>query len=670
MMGKIKINGKEFKFNEGETIYTVAKRNNIFIPVLCYHSQLRITGSCGICVVEVKINGKSELLNSCSEFAKEGMEVFTDSERVLEKRKDIIKSLILNHPVYCSLCDKNGICLLQDYTLLYGEKLEEYKYEREIKEYKIEPFIKFYPDLCIFCERCNRFWNEELNEGEIILIDKEKKEVRLLKDKDILKGFLNYLIDICPTGAFSENISQIYAKPWDLERIDTYCTFCSLFCEIRLYIKKKTKTRTYEGGRKFLPDRIFDIKYQNKGLIDSVICDNAKFGRDFISNDKILKRAKIEGKWKEIDMDEIVLNLKNKLKKYISEETGIILSLNMGNEEIDSLKDFFVNEKRVKNFLIVPGFFDTSFNLMKTNFKIEDIEDNTFILHTGYDFFNSHPVIGFEILRRLRKFKKVNLFSLSYEKGKIQREANDFLLIDNNTFKILKVLFKKLYKEFGVKKEIEEEFLNSFLFLRKIENLNEDNILKELNFEKGRFSKIVKSIINSKKLVVIYQDFIPFEIQKLCYSFKYIKFPVKILILRMWQNTEYFLNKKFPIIDIYEFKRKVENGMIKFVMIFNVNPFLFIKDEEFLKNIFEKCEIFVFDSFNGTHADLSNNVVPLKTFYEKEVKVMDNFCNIKEIKKVFESERIYLPEMISKLKEKESEEINFEEKIEIDLEKI
>jgi len=110
--------------------------------------------------------------------------------------------------------------------------------------------------------------------------------------------------------------------------------------------------------------------------------------------------------------------------------------------------------------------------------------------------------------------------------------------------------------------------------------------------------------------------------------------------------------------------------MIKFVMIFNVNPFLFIKDEEFLKNIFEKCEIFVFDSFNGTHADLSNNVVPLKTFYEKEVKVMDNFCNIKEIKKVFESERIYLPEIISKLKEKESEEINFEEKIEIDLEKI
>jgi NADH dehydrogenase/NADH:ubiquinone oxidoreductase subunit G len=673
-MGKIKINGKEFEFKDGETIYEVAKRNGIFIPTYCYHKNLRIVASCRICIVELK-SPKSQILTSCATLCKDGMEILTDSEKVLEERKNIMQLLLLNHPPECPVCDQGGKCLLQDYTYIYGNTFSEFKYEKEYKKYDIGPFLRFYPELCILCERCYRFWKEELNEDEIVCFGRGyKKYVGPLENKEILMGFSNYLIDICPVGAFLDNtLSKFSVREWDLEEVETFCHFCSLFCEIKAYRRKKSRTKAILGGKKSLPYKIYDVKYKND---DGIICDRGKFGKDFILSEKILKKAKIKNKWVEINEEEIISFLKEKIKKYAPESIGILLSARMGNEEIDLLKEFFVNEIGIRNFLLIPGFFDSSFNLMKSDFKIEDVEEKTFILNVGYDFFYSHPVIGFEILRRLRKLKGEILpahfyeypfkeklpflFSISYQEGKVKREANKFLLTNfKNSFNILKILFSKIYKEYGVKKEIEDDFLNSWEFLRKIENLNKQK----------EFEEIINRIKKSKKLIVIYQDFIPFEIQKLLYSFKYINFPVKILILRYSPNTEYFLQKKFPLLNIYDFKNKIERGIIKLVIFIYTNPFFDIPYEGFSNLIFDKCETIIFDTFEGKHTEISEFVIPLKSFYEKDDFVMDNFGRIKKIKKVIESNRIDLKEIILKLKGENFEEIYFEEKIEIDLDK-
>jgi len=674
-MGKLRINGKEFEFRDGETIYEVAKRNGIFIPTFCYQENLRIVASCRICIVEVKFSGKSQILTSCSTFCKEGMEVLTDSEKVLEERKNIMQFLLLNHPPECPVCDQGGNCLLQDYTFIYGNTLSEFKYKKEYKKYNIGPFLIFYPELCILCERCYRFWKEELNEDEIVSFGRGyEKYIGPIEDKEILKGFSNYLIDICPVGAFLDNtLPKFSVRRWDLEEIETVCPLCSLFCEIKAYRRKKTRTKALSGGKKSLPNKIYDIKYKNE---DGIICDRGKFGKDFILSEKILKRAKIKNKWKEINEEEIISNLKEKIKKYAPESIGIVLSARMGKEEIDFLKEFFVNEIKVKNFLLVPGFFDSSFNLMKSDFKIEDVEEKTFILSVGYDFFYSHPVIGFEILRRLRKLKNEILpahfyeypfkeklpflFSILYQEGKVKKEANKFILTNfKNSFNILKILFSKIYKEYGVKKEVENDFLNSWEFLRKIENLNKED----------GFEDIIKKFKESKKLILIYQDFIPFEIQKLLYSFKYLNFPVKILILRYSSNAEYFVQKKFPLLNIYDFKDKIEKGIIKLIIFIYTNPFFDIPYEDFSNLMFNKCETIVFDTFEGKHTEISEFVIPLKSFYEKDDFVLNNFGEIKKIKKVIESERIDLREIILKLKEKNFEEIYFEEKIEIDLDK-
>lgn len=687
-MGKITINDREYEFKEGETIFQIARREGIFIPTYCYHSQLRIVASCRICLVEVRINNKEFVVTSCSTTAQEGMIVYTDSERVLKERYAIMQFLLLNHPPECPVCDEGGQCLLQNFTEAYGPVNPVFKYKKEYKKYDTGPLIRFYPELCILCDRCYRFWKEELNEDEIVSIERGSKTyVGPSGDNPILKGFSNYLIDICPVGAFLDNTtSKFSVRPWDLEKIDTHCPLCSLFCEIRAYRRKKIRTRSYRGGKKLLPDRIYNIKYQTKGIKDSIICDRGKFGKDFLISKNILSKTKIKGEWKNIDIDEVFLNLKEKIEKYPPESIGVILSARMGNEEIDVLKDVLVNRIGIMNFMLTPGIIDSSANLMLSDFNLNDIKRGTFILHTGYDFFYSHPVTGLEILRRLRKFpeeivpayfktppfkeKMPFLFSISYQEGKVQKEANDFLPADfKNSFELNLAIFSELYKNYGLRKESESTLLNYFSFTRKIENMDVERVLNQIGFEKKKFNKILNRIKNSNNLILVYQDFIPFEIQKAMYVFKYLDLPVKNLILRFSPNTEYFLKKNFPLINMDEFHDRVKKDLIKFVIFIHTNPFLEIYPFSKVKEIFENCETLILDTFKGLHTEISQNVIPLKSMFEKESKVMDNYGNEKNIKKVIESGRVDLNVLFSKFKKGNSEEMNFSEKIEIDFNK-
>ena len=53
---QLTIDGKVCSANQGETILTVATRNGIEIPTLCYHPSVAIYGACGICLVEADGN--------------------------------------------------------------------------------------------------------------------------------------------------------------------------------------------------------------------------------------------------------------------------------------------------------------------------------------------------------------------------------------------------------------------------------------------------------------------------------------------------------------------------------------------------------------------------------------------------------------------------------------
>ena len=84
-MVNVKINGMPLSVPADYTILQAAKSAGIDIPTLCYLKDLNEIGACRMCVVEVK--GARSLVASCVYPVNEGMEVYTNTPKVIESRK-------------------------------------------------------------------------------------------------------------------------------------------------------------------------------------------------------------------------------------------------------------------------------------------------------------------------------------------------------------------------------------------------------------------------------------------------------------------------------------------------------------------------------------------------------------------------------------------------------
>ena len=102
---KLIINGKECVGQQGQTILQVAEANGIDIPTLCHNENVKYYGACGVCVVEAK--GSPKLMRSCATLAADGMEINTESPRVVQARKVALELLMSDHDGDC-----RGPCVL------------------------------------------------------------------------------------------------------------------------------------------------------------------------------------------------------------------------------------------------------------------------------------------------------------------------------------------------------------------------------------------------------------------------------------------------------------------------------------------------------------------------------------------------------------------------------
>ncbi len=98
-MIKLTINGREVTGKKGDTILNIAMENGIEIPNLCYNKNLKIYGSCGLCVVEAEKSPK--LLRACATVAADGMVIYTHSDRVRQARKIALELLMSDHEGDC-----------------------------------------------------------------------------------------------------------------------------------------------------------------------------------------------------------------------------------------------------------------------------------------------------------------------------------------------------------------------------------------------------------------------------------------------------------------------------------------------------------------------------------------------------------------------------------------
>jgi bidirectional [NiFe] hydrogenase diaphorase subunit len=89
---RLTINSKQVEAEEGTTILQAARENGIEIPSLCAHPQLRPHGACRLCMVEIaREKSRGRLVASCVYQVQPGLEVDTDTDRVLRIRRTIVE---------------------------------------------------------------------------------------------------------------------------------------------------------------------------------------------------------------------------------------------------------------------------------------------------------------------------------------------------------------------------------------------------------------------------------------------------------------------------------------------------------------------------------------------------------------------------------------------------
>ncbi len=153
-MVKVKINGIEVEVPAGSTILEAAYKAGIDIPTLCYLKDINEIGACRICVVEVK--GARGLVTACVYPVADGMEVFTNTEKVQKARKMNLELVLSTHNQDCLGCVRSGDCELQKLAKDYGIK-DTNRWEGENMEWEIDnSAAHMYRDntKCILCRRC------------------------------------------------------------------------------------------------------------------------------------------------------------------------------------------------------------------------------------------------------------------------------------------------------------------------------------------------------------------------------------------------------------------------------------------------------------------------------------------------------------------------------------
>jgi bidirectional [NiFe] hydrogenase diaphorase subunit len=183
------VNGKKTTAEEGTTLLEVLRKLSISVPTLCYHPDLTPQGSCRLCSVEVRENGRSRLVTSCNYPVRRGIEVKTHSTRVLRARRVLVELLLARCP---------QVAAIQELAREFGIKQSRFK--------TLDP-----ENTCILCGLCVRTCQEIVGASAIDFSSRGiSRQVgtpfHIDTDQCVACGACEY---VCPTGAIGMEMDRI-----------------------------------------------------------------------------------------------------------------------------------------------------------------------------------------------------------------------------------------------------------------------------------------------------------------------------------------------------------------------------------------------------------------------------------------------------------------------------
>ncbi len=310
---KITVDGREIEVPAGELVIKAAQDHGTYIPRFCWHPRMKEVGMCRMCLVEIETPRGTILTTSCTTPASAGMVVHTASETTKKAQAGILEFLLINHPLDCPVCDKGGECPLQDQTMAYGPGESRFVEEKRHfeKPIPISDLVFLDRERCILCARCTRFADEIAGDPLIEFKDRgNHTQVQTFPDLPFSSYFSGNTVQICPVGALTASAYRFKARPWDLRRVESSCSHCTVGCSIAVEASRNDVLR-FNG---------VDNDATNQGWLS----DKCRFGFEFIGSENRLRTPliKVDGEFQETTWADALDLVAERLGSIIEEHGG------------------------------------------------------------------------------------------------------------------------------------------------------------------------------------------------------------------------------------------------------------------------------------------------------------------------------------------------------------
>jgi NADH-quinone oxidoreductase subunit G len=390
------VDGREVTAPEGMILVDAAKLGDVEIPVFCYEPKLgEPVGACRMCLVEIE--GMPKLQTACSTPVRDGMVVYSQTDRVKEAQNAVVEFLLVNHPLDCPVCDKGGECPLQDIAMGWGPGKSRFTDPKRHfqKPLELSPLVAIDRERCILCYRCVRFSQEVAEDEQLQLLERgDKTFVGTFDERPYIAPFHGNIIELCPVGALTSYTYRFRARPWDIEQAGSVCTLCPSQCNVGFTVRD---------------ERVLRVNARDNAEVDDGwLCDKGRFAfQMFNSTDRITRpmvRAG-DGSLSPISWDEAVTMVANALR-LAGDGTAALVGGGTSNEE-GWLVQRILRAGGSSNVDCSPNRVDPALlgELSRPDHgsRMSDLDHADAILVVGVDPLHEMPILDLRIRKAVRR---------------------------------------------------------------------------------------------------------------------------------------------------------------------------------------------------------------------------------------------------------------------------
>jgi len=613
-MPKLKIDNLEIEVPKGTKVIEAATRLGIIIPRFCFHPALGPVGACRVCAVRFVEGPVKGVQMSCMTDAQEGMVVSTTDEEAVDFRKHVIEWLMMNHPHDCPVCDEGGHCLLQDLTVAGGHGIRRYLgKKRTFDDQYLGPLVQHEMNRCIHCWRCRRFYQDFAGYRDLGAMQIASHTYFGRYTEGTLESpFSGNLIDICPTGVYTDKPARFKGRRWDFQRGPSLCIHCSLGCHTVASARYREMVRLEARFSEFVNGNF--------------ICDRGRYGFHYTNHPERIRHARIGTE--EASLERAIQKAVEKLSE---------IKQKSGPESIASLcstRSCLENQAMLArccqaNGWDEPKYFETSTMARKVKKAVSSLDERwvismrqmekaDFILAIGSDPVNEAPMLALAMRQAYRNGAAIAIMDprpifLPFEFEHLPVAPGDLEAC-------LNALMKGAIDRSAIEK-MEKEALQ-FYDATLPEYLPNPTL-------RNRLGKITEKLESSRYPVLvcgtaITQETTPSWVAAHTRLLHAVKDRAGLFYVMPGANAfgaALLSSKESSLTDVVE---SIEKGRVKALILVESDPFWSFPDQERLRKAIEKLELLlVMDYLPSRAAKGAHIFLPTRTLFETETSFVN-----------------------------------------------